>query len=530
MEQAELRQLAESAAQAYQAKQFDKAETFALAALMDQPGEPLASEIMGLLRIGQKRVDDAIDYLKAGWEASPTSSGLPNLIGHAYAGKGDLATAEEYFAHATQAAPHRAKLWADLGSASFTLRHLSKARAAFTRCLEIDANNEEASAGLAQIELNKNEPARALELATRVAAGNPDHLISQHVAAKAYLQLGNPEQALESATNILQHPKAWPGIETLANEVAAEACDAIGRYDEAFSHYTAMNHGVAETHQQRIEHAREHRSYENLKAHAEMTPHLAEKAAQWPNEFDTPAPTYLIGFPRSGTSMIDRVLNSHPSITSGKGRPPAKTARKILLDPKSTEIIPTLTYEDICSFRREYWATIADAGITVPEGGRILELKPYYSQHLAFFSMVFPDAKYIFARRDPRDIVLSCFQHNFPRGIARFEFLDLERAAHYYDLAMSAGQAAREAFDLDLIEVGYEDFVADPAGEARALIDFLELPWSDEISRSIEEASSDLGSARPVSTSSAYKWCNYESHLATVRDVLDPWAEQFGYA
>ena len=166
----------------------------------------------------------------------------------------------------------------------------------------------------------------------------------------------------------------------------------------------------------------------------------------------------------------------------------------------------------------------------------MIDKLPLDTALLGLIHFLFPGARIIFALRDPRDVVLSCFQQNFGMNAAMYQFLDLNSAAAYYDQVMRLGLLWREKLPLKVHVVRYESIVSDFEREVSALLTFLDLPWSDDLRNFHETARKRTirtPSARqviqPLYASSSGKWRNYETELAPVRAVLDPWARRFGY-
>ncbi|MEJ2535308.1 MAG: sulfotransferase, partial [Gammaproteobacteria bacterium] len=146
-------------------------------------------------------------------------------------------------------------------------------------------------------------------------------------------------------------------------------------------------------------------------------------------------------------------------------------------------------------------------------------------------------ARIIFAQRDPRDVALSCYFQSFALVGAMPYFLDLESTASYYDTVMGLATEAQEALPLRVHTVRYESLVTDFENQARALVDFLGLPWDEGVlayrdrlgNRAISTPSYQQV-AEPLYQRSSGRWRHYARQLEPVRPVLDPWAERFGYA
>jgi len=521
MAQADIRQLAEAATRAFQAERLEEAESYAMQALRAQPGEPQSSEILGRVRLNERRFNEAIEYLEAGFKGAPESPVLANLIGTAYAGKAKFDIAIGYFQMATEGAPDHPMPWENLGKAAFKLRKWDEARTAFQRCHEIDPNNLEAASGLSRLELRAGNPERALELASGILTRVPDHLQSREVAAEANLELDQFEQALAGALTITREPKARVKNKVSAFSIAGQAAEGLGRFDEAFAHHTAMNKLMADTYKDSMDKAVATVGLELLTEKIEMTPAAGKKVAKWSLSFDRPGPIFVIGFPRCGTKLLYEKLDEHPLLVGAEKRRPVKAMEDAIRADDGPARVAAFTEEDVYAFRKGYWENVAAAGLVVPEGGRTIELKPFYSQHMTAFGQVYPDAKWLFVHRDPRDIILSCFQ-SYQAGLrSMHEFLEISSAARYYDLVMEAAKVSRESLDLDVIDVAYDDFTTDLNGTVMGLFERMGLPCGDDILRGL--------SPPPTRKGTGTRWRNYEAQLAPVQDTLDKWVKHFGY-
>jgi hypothetical protein len=185
--------------------------------------------------------------------------------------------------------------------------------------------------------------------------------------------------------------------------------------------------------------------------------------------------------------------------------------------------------------RRAYWEHVAAAGIDA-NGKLFLDKDPLKGLALPLIARLFPAAKVIVMRRDPRDVVWSCFRSNFAPTPAAAEFTDLERAARHYDAVMRTQERFLALLPLARHELHYEALVADFDGETRALTGFLGADWSEEMRDFAATAR-----RRGVSTMSAAQvgkplydgsrqWQRYEEQLRPILPILAPWVERFGYA
>lgn len=166
-----------------------------------------------------------------------------------------------------------------------------------------------------------------------------------------------------------------------------------------------------------------------------------------------------------------------------------------------------------------------------------VDKQPAGTLTLPIISKLFPDAKILFAIRDPRDVVLSCFRQSFQMNAMTYAFTDLQDAADCYDACMAFAERARARLRLSWLDVKHEDLVQDFTSELDRILDFLELPE--------HKAMSDVAAAakaRPIRTPSATqvraglnrrglgRWRQYSDALEPVLPTLAEWVERFGYA
>jgi hypothetical protein len=155
---------------------------------------------------------------------------------------------------------------------------------------------------------------------------------------------------------------------------------------------------------------------------------------------------------------------------------------------------------------------------------------------LPLVAKLFPNARVLFARRDPRDVVLSCFRRRFAMNPSMYQLLTLEGAAAFYDAVMALSELYRDVLPLPQHVVRYEDLVEDFEGTARAACDFIGLGWDPALLDFAAKART-----RGISTPSAAQvtgglnrkgqgvWQRYREQMALVLPLLQPWVERFGY-
>jgi hypothetical protein len=165
-----------------------------------------------------------------------------------------------------------------------------------------------------------------------------------------------------------------------------------------------------------------------------------------------------------------------------------------------------------------------------------VDKNPLNSLKLPLIGRLFPDAKIVFACRDPRDVVLSCFRHRFQMSAPIYELLTLEGAARYYDAVTHLIVRLANVAPLDMCLVRHEDVVTEFAREMKRLCAFLGLEWDpamgDFAVRSQRRkvlTPSVAQLAKGLNTEGLGHWYRYRSHMAAVLPVLKPWLERFLY-
>ena len=217
----------------------------------------------------------------------------------------------------------------------------------------------------------------------------------------------------------------------------------------------------------------------------------------------------------------------------------ADGAEVLAVEPEVVAVLiddEELSGEEIGRIRTAYWANVRGE-IGDVANKLIVDKFPLNIVVLPLIKRVFPQAKIIFALRDPRDVIFSCFQQRFGMNVAMVQFLQLNTAATYYDLVMRLMDACRETLALDLHEVRYEDVVADLENSARDLASFLGigfepamLNYRDTALRRTIETPSARQVIQPLYTRSIQRWRRYAPQLAPILPILEPWAIRYGYS
>ncbi|HMG46703.1 MAG TPA: sulfotransferase [Allosphingosinicella sp.] len=305
--------------------------------------------------------------------------------------------------------------------------------------------------------------------------------------------------------------------------------DKAGDVATAFEAYAEMNRLAGQGSQANAKAYRAH-----VAALGEMlTPAYAAAWSKAEPARGRPAPVFLVGFPRSGTTLLDTLLMGHPRVHVLEEEPILQRVGEGLGDFAR---LPSLGLDEANRLRALYFAEL-DAFDPAARGKTVVDKLPLNILGAPLIHRLFPEAKLIFAKRHPCDVVLSCFMQNFDLNDAMANFLDLGDAARLYDLVLAFWTRARAILPLDVHEVRYEALVENKEAEMRALTGFLGLPWDERVldhqgtalRRGPIVTPSYAQVAQPIYRRAAGRWQRYRDQLAPVLPILAPWAELMGY-
>ena len=261
---------------------------------------------------------------------------------------------------------------------------------------------------------------------------------------------------------------------------------------------------------------------------------VADLCANWSTDFLRDAPraaadarqvVFIVGMPRSGTSLVEQILAAHPQVAAG-GELPHLAAAAHQASPEPGDLIPfrrntfALRPEAVSQIGRQYLEAVQPlAGSQL----RITDKMPANHALLGLVELALPGARVVHCRRDPRDTALSCYTTPLWESLQYVG--DLGHLGRYARAEQRLMAHWKSALHTPIHTVDYEALVAHPEQEARALLAFTGLPWDDgclrfhETRRFVDTASA-MQVRRPVYTSSLQRWRRYEQYLAPLFDAL----------
>jgi TPR repeat protein len=255
-----------------------------------------------------------------------------------------------------------------------------------------------------------------------------------------------------------------------------------------------------------------------------------------------PQPIFILGFPRSGTTLTEQILSSHPRIAAGDELPFINE----ISDSISRLLGSPLTYPDALSelwlgdgrhglesLRDAYLQRVAAMRIVDPASAWFTDKMPLNEMHLGLISLMFPQSPLIHILRHPLDVVVSAFSHHLTHGF--FCAYDLETIARHYVLVMNLVQHYRQQMPLRYLPIRYEDMLDDMAGSVRRMLDFVGEPFDEKCvhfqdNRRLPRTPSYAQVSEKLYHRSRYRYRHYLKHLEPVIPILQPVIDHLGYS
>lgn len=407
-----------------------------------------------------------------------------------------------------------------------TMLEMDKAETVFRDVLDRDRGNGEAFVGLATV--YEHSQAGALESLAEEAERNeiePNALnLVRAFAHRRAKRFDEGAAALAEVDPDFEAPRR--------QHLLGQMLEGLRDYDGAFAAFQRMNELQATDPSAPLERAASLRQQLRQQLAKTTRPWLGDWKAG-PVEAVRRPPLFLVGFPRSGTTLLDTIMMGHPDTVVMEERP---VISRLEQEIGGFDAIATLDEALIRKAQQRYFE-IASEYVDVEAGPLLVDKAPLLLNQAAFIHRLFPQSHFLLALRHPADVLLSCFVSNFNLNSAMANFLRLDTAADFYDLTFRTWENARAILPLTVHTVMYEAMVEDPPAVLRPIVEALGLEWHENMldhtktaaERGLITTASYAQVTEPIYRRSVGRWQNYRNHLEPVLPILAPWAEKFGY-
>ncbi|MFK2878729.1 tetratricopeptide repeat-containing sulfotransferase family protein [Rhodanobacter hydrolyticus] len=501
---------------------YVKAEPHLRNALLKYPGGASLHNALGVVLYGLKRMDEAADSFRRVVALTPQDAEGHANLGNALRELGAYAEAEVQYRQAIAIDDRFARAYVDLGGLQYQLEHFAEAEQTFRRMLHCKPNDLDACNNLGRSIHRQGRLDEALAWYEKAAAIDTE-------SVEAYFNLASLRRFSPGDVEIERMEKLVAKLPSRTENsrirywfTMGKMLEDIGRHDDAFAAYAQGN---------RLKHAQlaPSESDRNILVESVRVVFDEQFFANRPSPaLPGKSPIFIVGMPRSGTSLIEQILSTHPDIY-GAGELP--NLDSLIFNFAAEAGLPGNRYPEIASslskdaFLRLGKAYIEQVWTLAPNATRITDKMMSNFMHIGMIRQMFPGAKIIHAMRDPMDSCFSCYATLFAKNNLDFSY-ELGSLGRYYVSYIALMRHWHKVLPAgSILTLHYEDMVTDTEGQARRLLDYLELPWDSrclnfhENKRAVRTASA-AQVRRPIYKSSVARWKHFETHLAPLLDIV----------
>ena len=465
-------------------------------------------------------------------------------LGIAATGQLGFDMADQAFQRSIELSRHDAPMLVLIGQQYHRLRRLRKARECFEQAVAVAPKSVHARLSLAVWYEREHKLEEAIECVEACLAEHPHDAQARCVSALLLHRKGRNAEAEAVLRAVANGNNNDPNVRYSSRQLLGVVLDALGQHAEALRWLREAKDVQRRT----VNAAKMEQDYDRSdrwrrKLLAALTP---ETIRQWRKEAGAEAPARLAllgGHPRSGTTLLERILGAHPEIMAFDE---SEAFAQEVWDPLAPlKAVQGLALESLSrmplarrgEMRRRYFKSLLRETDTGDGGKLLLDKNPSLTAALHLWTRILPEAKIIIALRDPRDVIISCYFQNLILTPANANFLTLERAAKHYADLMDVWLRMRELGGLDWIETRYESVVENLESEGRRVTEFLGLSWHADQAKHHELSRQKFLFAptyndvtKPVHRRSVGRWERYSEALAPIQPLLEPYCRAFGYA
>jgi tetratricopeptide (TPR) repeat protein len=519
--------------------EYQKANTCFEKAIQINPNFAQAYNNHGIALNELGEFQKAISCYQKAIQIQPDYADAHNNLGITLNELGEFQKAISCYQKAIQIRPDYAYAYNNLGNALKRLEEFQKAADYYKKAIKIKPNYTDAHKNLMQIFEKTNQ-----EKELKNAILNAQNLIKDNSVIKLYegILLFRNEKYYEAINCLkkISFDSAGANLNKESSRVLtlAKCYDRTGNFDEAFNYFSKANNFFLL--QEKVKKFDKNKYLEDINKRIKFFKKL--EVNKWSNfkPFDKkPDPVFLIGFPRSGTTLLDTILRSHSMIEVLEEKNIVANLINSLneISPHGLEDLKNLRINQIEKLRNDYF-TFRESIVQNKNNSKLyIDKLPLNIIHVGEIVRIFPGSKFILSLRHPCDCVLSCFMQDFKLNNAMANFLNLHDSAHLYDAVMNLWIRYLSIFSINYHEVKYENLVENFKVTVQSVLKFLEIPWEDSVMDYLKTARNrdriNTPSYNQV-TKSLYthakgRWKHYKKQTLNIYPILEYWIKKFDY-
>ena len=539
-----------NALQLHQAGDLNAAARIYEAILAHDANHADARHFLGVVHYQRGQIHSAIDDIQQAIRLQPSNATYYHNLGEVYLAANDLAAAENAYRQAIAIRPNYPDAHNHLGVVLKEQGRPNDAAVHIEHALKLRVDYAEAYNNLGNVRQDQQRLDNAVDCYRHALKLNPDFTDAYNNLGRALLDQGEFQAATDNYLQAIEmnprHVKAYFSLSTQRSYQPSEAhierleelsqLHELGSNDRAFAAFALAN--ILDRQQRYDEAFAAYRMANQLKEvefdiseHRQFVTNIIETFdANFMNSSivgsDSTRPIFIIGMPRSGTTLVEQILCSHPDVYgAGELDSIAKIASILPQVAGSNSTYPCAT-EQLDQHGSErlansYLDHIARKDDTA---ARVTDKMPGNFHHLGLIQLLFPNAALIHCRRNALDVCLSCYFQNFGTVDYSFDLANLGAFYQEYDRIMKHWA---QVLKMPILDVEYEQLISDQETISRRIVQHCRLEWNDqcmsfhETKRAIKTMS--VWQARqPIYRTSVQRWKNYERHLQPLKDALGP--------
>jgi tetratricopeptide (TPR) repeat protein len=432
----------------------------------------------------------------------------------------------DVYKRAIELQPDKIKLITAYSRALTTSSKVDEAEAVLKPLLEKYPEAPGLQAQFASVRLYQGDREAAAEIASGIVKKFPKTAGVHYTLAQSERD-GDHEARIAQIKEVLAGGVEEKEAESALEFALATRYEALKQHEEAFGHYIRANASKRAALEERgVVYNRE---VEDARTDVMKKVYPGPEVFEGPTGSDSEMPVFIVGMPRSGTTLTEQILASHPQMAGAGELTAIGNAIKRMRDTLGYPRNPP-TEKALKNIAQLYLQRLREVDA---DALRVTDKMPGNFNHLGLITRIFPKARIIHCRRNPVDNCLSCFIQNFGAEGLSWSF-DLEDAAHQYRDYHRLMAHWREILPPGrMLEVDYEDTVADLEGQARKLVDFVGMEWDDsclsfhENKRAVITASHDQV-RRPIYNTSVGRWKKYGPKVTPLVEALSDFMDESG--
>jgi len=490
----------------------------------------------------RKEFEAAIEILESANRLAPANPGILIELGRANGLRYNYEAAERWFEKTLCFAPRKTEMLTTIAAHCQFFRNPELAERYLRRVLEQPDATPQACIKLAELYERLRRLPEAGQLVERALKSNPDDPAALLVRARLERLAGRLETAESGLRSFITKPIHDSKIHAQAWYELATILDRQEKFDDAMTAFCEAKALLRPQADPLLVLLKTY--FASLRAtESGISAGMLRRWVENGPALNPSRPLALLcGHARSGTTLLEQVLDSHPDIISAEETyvflDDALTPLEYNLPPDASwlPVLETATLPALQSSRAAYFRFMELSNGSPTAGRLLIDKNPMLTRHIPEFIRLLPETKVLVAMRDPRDVVLSCFMQPHPLNPATAAFLDLGGTADFYANTMNFWRTLAPLMPVPYLEVRYEDMVADLEAVARKALNFLGMPWDDRVlafhetaqkKRVLSPTYADV--TQPIYQRARGRWRHYQKYFEPHLEKLEPLVKAFGY-